>query len=376
MELLASSTMDFSIHEVLISQRVFNCEPNTPMFVNLPLKHLVGINGISPLFLVDRLELKAYAEGDHREVPVKFTLMDCKARRVLTSEPSWHPVEWVQSTEARKLPTPASGTNEHPFKRFYTLDDEDNRVSLINALRFLMSKTDYIEANACAALSMTEGPRSLALNFECACCQEHASYILDDQGLWLKRCPGRGVGELLGSPGLVCCTPLKGVMLKKDELALQCLVDLLHLPATDMLPYQPQVRTELNHLLLLRSDAKYLTELYRCVGAYAENLCILTDANANVKLMFESPAKVELLQGKMSINLIYGESLAIIHDTLIHEENKLLQGDGKEDEYYKADMFRLPLQAREDVILRRRIMNFFVESGMTVQEFAAYIYTD
>ena len=305
MELTESSTMDFSIHEVLISQRVVNSEPNTPMFVNLPLKHLVGINSISPLFLVDRLELKAYAQGDHREVPVKFTLMDCKARRVLTSEPSSHPIEWVHSTEARKIPTPASGTNEQPFKRLYSLDEEDNRVSMINALRFLMSKLDYIVANAHVALSITDGPKKLTSNFECACCQQHGSYILDDRGLWLKRCPGPGVP--LGFHGTVC-TPFKGAMIKTDELALQCLVELLQQPATNMLPYQPQVRTEHNHLLLLRCDAKYLTELYRCVGAYAENVCILTDANSNVKLMFESPAKVELLQGKLSMNLIYGES--------------------------------------------------------------------
>ena len=373
MELAASSTMDFSIHEVLISQRVVNSDPNTPMFVNLPLKHLVGINGISPLFLVDRLELKAYAQGDHREVPVKFTLMDCKARRVLTSEPSCHPIEWVSSTEARKLPTPASGTNEQPFKRLYSLDEEDNRVSMINALRFVMSKLDNIVANASAALSMTEGRKKLTSNFECVCCREHASCTLDDRGLWLKRCPSPGYGP--GFPGLACCTPSEETVIKKDERALQCLVDLLQQPATDMLPYQPQVRTELNHLLLLRHDAEYLTDLYRCVGAYAENLCILTDANANVKLMFESPANVELLQGKMCLNLIYGESLAILHDTLLLEENKNLQGEGR-DEYSKAAMFRLPLQAREDVILRRSIMSFFRAPNMTIQEFAANIYDD
>ena len=375
--------MDFSIHEVLISQNVLDCEPNTPMFVNLPLKHLVGIDGVSPLFIVDCLELKAYAKGDHREVPVKFTLMDCKARRVLTSEPSVHPVEWVHSTEVRKLPTPASGTDEHPFKRRYPLDDEDNRVSIINALGFLMDELGYTVTNACSALSMTEGPKKLTSTFECERCQEHGFYFLDDHGLWLRRCPGQGPGALLGHPDsaavFVCRAPYKGeraMQGDKGELALHCLVELLHQPSAERLPYQPRVTGELNNLLLLRCDAKYLTKLYRCIGAYAENLCVVTDVHANVKLMFESPARLELLQGKMSMNLIYGDSLAMIHQALLREETKPFQGAGQDEQHCGPPVLRLPLQAREDVILRRRVINFSQTSHMTLQEFAASIYAD
>lgn len=147
--------MSFGQKEYLFSHTMNRAtsQARQPVMFKIDLRSLIPLGDCSTLFVIDNMSVTAYKQGTLERIPVRFTVLNDNAKRVLTNDLSKQSSRWQVDVNGRSS-LKIAGTDTEPFSRALSTYDEENRQALVNVLAFTMSNSLWASDKARGAFDV------------------------------------------------------------------------------------------------------------------------------------------------------------------------------------------------------------------------------
>ena len=356
------------------------CQPHQPATVKLDLQGIIPFGDCSNLFTVDNVSVTAYKQGTSEKIPVKFTVLDSNKNRVLTNDPFTLSSKWQVEGINRGHSIKIAGTDTEPFSRTLSMHKDENRLALLNVLRFMMSNSLWTSERAIGALDVLVATAREAFAFTCDMCSETGVARVT------KGPSGHPVFSFPQCADSYVCIPSGESCVDEDNDALRNILALLRSASLDNLAILNHITREMaTHRPFQELDCasfpprqcrgdivipfellKYTTSLYQTMSEFADNIAIVDEKTPYVKLLIESPSEIGEITGRMSLTLIYGSTLSAIYGTLRQGSRDNTEGCDQ------IECLANLTQVGNDVLLRRAHLGFVMHNPMPLRDWRNY----